>query len=61
VTAPATHRAGRATYNGPVDNIVGELRGPTTYGAMLVATEQTYDEASDTTVIEFAHTVPASS
>ena len=52
----ATRRiyAGRATYPGDVERIVGELHGPTTRGTFLVAEFADYDWQVDRTLVEFA-------
>lgn len=34
--------------------MVGEVKGPTTYGQVLVATDAVYDAASDTTQVKFS-------
>lgn len=49
------HSAGRATYPGDVRHIVGEIKGPTTYGAPVVAISAVYDHDTDKTTVEFAH------
>lgn len=50
------YRAGRATYRGDARPMVGELRGPTTYGAMVIATGADY--ADGRTVVQFAYAAP---
>lgn len=41
---------GAATYNGNVGHIIGEVKGPTTYGTWLVAAQTVYDSVTDTTL-----------
>lgn len=53
------HSAGRATYRGDVRSIVGEVKGPTTYGSQVVAVDAVYDEASNTTWVAFVHLTEA--
>lgn len=53
------HRAGQATYDGNVtDTIVGQFRGPTTYGSVVVCVDAVYDAEADVTVATFAHATP---
>lgn len=49
------HRAGVATFRGDVRSMVGEVKGPTTYGSYLVASSAEYDATTNTTRVEFAH------
>jgi hypothetical protein len=47
---------GSATYRGKVlEDVLGQVMGPTTYGTYLIATSVTYDYASDTTRVTFSH------
>lgn len=46
---------GVATYNGDCSHIVGEVKGPTTYGRPLVAASAEYDAATDKTKVRFFH------
>lgn len=56
--APAReYPAGRARYHGRIDPVIG-LFAETTYGTLLRATEQEYDEATDTTTVQFVHHRP---
>lgn len=45
---------GRATYHGNCTHMVGEVKGPTTYGQMLVATDAVYDAVTDQTQVQFS-------
>lgn len=49
------HTAGHATYQGDVRSIVGEVKGPTTYGGYVVAVAAAYSLTSDRTRVSFAH------
>lgn len=50
-------KAGYANYPGNQTHIVGEVKGPTTYGSMCVATEAHYDQEADTTRVRFDYFV----
>lgn len=47
-------KAGTATYRGDVTHIVGEVKGPRTYGDLVTATEATYSPATDSTRVTFS-------
>jgi hypothetical protein len=47
------HHAGYANYSGDRRSIVGEPKGPTTYGRIVVAVAADYDETADRTRVEF--------
>lgn len=49
------YKAGTATYRGNHTGMVGEVKGPTTYGQMLVATDAVYDAVTDRTQVQFSH------
>jgi len=56
MSTPQKHRArGAATYRGDVTGIVGEVKGPTTYGSYLVADTAVYDRDTDSTRVTFRH------
>lgn len=46
---------GYANYRGDQRHIVGEVKGPTTYGSVLIAIEADYDQVADRTRVRFAH------
>lgn len=46
-----------ATYRGDCTHIVGEVKGPTTYGQHQTAVTAVYDEATDRTRVGFAPAV----
>jgi hypothetical protein len=48
-----SHRPGYANYRGDVSHIVGEVKGPTTYGRTVVAVDAQFDPATDRTRVEF--------
>jgi hypothetical protein len=54
VTGPR-YRAGFVTYPGDCRHLVGEVKGPTTYGSFLVAVSAVYDPDADRTRVGFAH------
>ena len=43
-----------ATYRGDCSHIVGEVKGPTTYGQYQTAVDASYDPATDRTRVGFA-------
>jgi hypothetical protein len=49
------YSAGHANYRGDQRQIVGEVKGPTTYGGFVVAVGAEYDAATDRTRVSFAH------
>ena len=50
------HKAGCANYRGDVRSMIGEVKGPTTYGDnYLVAVAAEHDAAADRTKVYFAH------
>lgn len=51
------HRAGVATYRGDVRSIVGEVKGPTTYGGYVVAATANFDAEADRTRVAFVHCI----
>lgn len=51
------HHAGFATYKGNHEDIVGEVRGPTTYNSMVIAIEAEYDSETNKTRVKFAHAI----
>lgn len=53
------YRAGQLTYNGDQSDMVGQFRGPTTYGSYVVATDAVYDAETDLTVVTFVHATQA--
>lgn len=52
------HLAGFATYDGDCRHMIGEVKGPTTYGSALVAIAAVYDHRADRTRVQFAHCRP---
>lgn len=52
----STQPARSANYNGDVTHIVGEIKGPNTWGERLTAVSADYDAASDQTRVGFAFT-----
>lgn len=51
---------GNAKYKGDVSkSVLGQLMGPTTYGSVLMATQATYDEDTDTTTVTFSTVHPS--
>lgn len=49
------HPAGSANYAGDVRSMVGEVKGPTTYGGCVVAVAAVYDAAQGRTKVAFGH------
>lgn len=49
------HSAGVANYPGDVRSMVGEIKGPTTYGGYVVAVAAVYDAEQDRTQVAFGH------
>lgn len=47
------YRAGAATYPGDCRSIVGEAKGPTTFGTRVAASTAAYDESANTTRVDF--------
>lgn len=47
------HRAGFATYSGDCRHIIGETKGPTTYGGYVIAHAAEFD--GERTRVEFRH------
>lgn len=47
------HRAGSATYPGDARAIVGEIKGPLTFGGLVVAESAAFD--GSTTTVTFGH------
>jgi len=51
------HHAGFANYKGNHESIVGEVRGPFTYGGMAIAVEAEYNSETNRTRVKFAHAI----
>lgn len=49
-------KAGTATYPGDVTDMVGEVKGPTTFGTFIVATAAEFDAARGVTRVSFSTT-----
>lgn len=45
---------GCARYAGDHRHIVGQVKGPTTYGQAVIACEASYDSGADRTTVRFA-------
>lgn len=59
-TQPKRHRArGAANYRGDHRHVIGQVMGPTTYGAYLVAEVADHDAETDTTRVLFGHATTA--
>jgi hypothetical protein len=50
--------AGFLNYPGDCVHIVGEVKGPTTYGSHLMAVGAAYDETTDSTRVGFVYARP---
>ena len=48
-----------ANYSGDVTHIVGEIKGPNTWGERMTAVSADYDGAADSTRVGFAFTTTA--
>lgn len=46
---------GYANYRGDQRHMVGELKGPTTYGSLLIVVDADYDPQANRTRARFAH------
>lgn len=57
--SPKKYHAGVAHFTGDVRSIVGEVKGPTTYGSMVCADSADYDADADRTTVQFVHVRPA--
>jgi hypothetical protein len=55
---PKRHAAGHLNYRGDLRSIVGELKGPTTFGSVVVATVAEYDVDTDRTRVAFGYVTP---
>lgn len=53
------HPAGTATYPGDCRHMVGEVKGPTTYGSLVVAVDARHFAGQDVTGVGFAHCTDA--
>jgi len=51
------HDAGFCTYIGNHESLVGEVRGPLTYGGMVIAVEAEYNPETNKTRVKFAHAI----
>lgn len=49
------HPAGFATYPGDVSGILGEVKGPTTFGSVVIAAGAEYDPDTDSTHVAFVY------
>lgn len=49
------HPAGRAHYAGDRRGIVGEIKGPTTFGSYVVAVAAEFDAEANTSTVYFAY------
>lgn len=49
------HPAGFATYPGDVRSIVGEIKGPTTFGSYVIAAGAEHDADTDVTHVAFVY------
>jgi hypothetical protein len=58
MTMSKRYAAGCANYPGDQSHIVGEIKGPTTYGTAAVAIGADYDADTDRTRVAFAHCAP---
>jgi hypothetical protein len=61
VTAPQLvkrHAAGVAHFAGDSRAMVGEVKGPATYGGYVVATAAVYDADRNRTTVAFGHCLP---
>lgn len=47
--------AGIAKYRGDLRAMIGEVKGPTTYGTFVVAATAVYDATDDQTRVGFVH------
>jgi hypothetical protein len=52
------HPAGIAHYRGDVRVMLGEIKGPNTYGGYVVATAAIYDPETGLTEVAFSHCRP---
>lgn len=52
----ARRPAGRTTYAGNVEHIVGEVHGPTLAGEYVIATDAHHDPETGCTVVEWSRT-----
>lgn len=59
MTAAVRHPAGHATYTGDHRGIIGQLKGPTTYGSYTVAVAAVYDHDANTTRVAFDYATEA--
>jgi hypothetical protein len=51
----ARYPAGHATYPGDARTIVGEFKGPTTLGTVVIAERADYDAEQDSTRVAFVY------
>lgn len=49
------HPAGNLTYPGDVTSILGEVKGPTTFGSYVIAAGAEYDAEQDVTHVAFVY------
>ncbi len=53
--SPKRHKAGHANYPGDVRHMIGEIKGPLTYGGYVIAVDAQYDPDTDRTRVAFGH------
>ncbi len=49
------HKAGHANYPGDTRHMLGEIKGPLTYGGYVIAVDAQYDPDTDRTRVAFGH------
>lgn len=58
MNAPKRYAAGVVHYPGDCTHIIGEVKGPTTYGQAVMAVAAEYDATTDRTRVAFVYCGP---